>query len=460
MEIPRLVIGATQSGTGKTSLSLALVHALTRRGLRVQAFKVGPDFLDPTHLAIASGRPCYNLDGWMSGEAYVKQLFARASATADIAVIEGVMGLFDGADPRTSEGSTAEIARWLGAPVLLLTNAHGAARSLAATVKGFCELEAGLTIAGVVANHIGSDRHIAWLREALQSANLPPLLGGILRGAFPVLPSRHLGLVTGDERTLTPAVLNELADALEKSLPLEEVIALARGAKSLADAAQRSPETLDRRVRLGIARDEAFHFYYPDNLEALRAAGCELVFFSPLHDEQLPKDLDAMYLGGGYPEEYAAALAANRDMRAAVRAFASAGHAVYAECGGLMYLAKTLETREGQNFPMAGVMSAQTRMLPRRKALGYVEVTLAADSLWGRSGAVVRGHEFHYSELVGEPTGKPEWRKVYTLQHRRSEKAVAEGYQRGRILASYVHTHFASRPDAVRAFVANCGGAR
>ena len=224
MSCRRIVIAATGSGVGKTSVTLALVRALVRRRLRVQAFKVGPDFLDPTHLALASGWPCYNLDGWMCGRDYVLDLFRRKTADADVAVIEGVMGLFDGASPDTSEGSTAEIARWLDAPVALVVGVHGVARSLAATVKGFAALEPDLKLCGVIANQSGSQRHAEWLSAALASAALPPLLGAIPRGAFPALPSRHLGLVTADRERLSPAVLDAFADALEQHAKVDAII--------------------------------------------------------------------------------------------------------------------------------------------------------------------------------------------------------------------------------------------
>ncbi|MGD0916490.1 MAG: cobyrinate a,c-diamide synthase, partial [Thermodesulfobacteriota bacterium] len=225
--IPRIVIAGTQSGAGKTSLALALTKSLERRGLRVQTFKVGPDFLDPTYLTLASGRPCYNLDSWMTGKEYILELFLRKTVDADIAVIEGVMGLFDGSDPANSEGSTAEIACCLNAPVLLVVNVHGMARSLAAIVKGCVEFEQDLRIAGVIANHSGSDLHKDWLTQSLESASLPPLLGAIPRGALPTLPSRHLGLITADPQNLSPTILEELTEAFEKHLSLDVLLQIA-----------------------------------------------------------------------------------------------------------------------------------------------------------------------------------------------------------------------------------------
>lgn len=445
------MIGGTQSGVGKTSVTLGLVAALKRRGLRVQTFKVGPDYLDPTYLTLASGRPCYNLDGWMMGEPYVRGLFQRVAVDADIAIIEGVMGFFDGADPVTLEGSTAEIACWLDAPVALVANAHGAGRSFAAAVHGFATFEPGIRVAGVIANRCGSDRHAEWLRASLSGALLPPLLGTIKRGGLPELPSRHLGLVTADTKRFTQEVLDQLANAIESSVSLDRIVETARAAVpiTLKDSNSTVGES-STKVRLGIALDEAFHFYYQDNLDAMERAGCELIPFSPLRDIALPQGLHGIYIGGGYPEEHAAALALNKGMLESVRKFAASDRVIYAECGGLMYLSKGIEVLDGTRHSLAGLIPAWTRMCPRRKSLGYVEAVMTRDTLWGTCGECLRGHEFHYSELVGAPA---EWETAYALHYRRSDHPTPEGFQRGSVLASYAHLHFASRPEAVSHFV-------
>ena len=451
MNIPRLVIAGTQSGVGKTSLTLGLVAALKRRGLRVQTFKVGPDYLDPTYLALASGRPCYNLDGWMTDESYVRALFRRVCADADVALIEGVMGLFDGADPATLEGSTAEVARWLDAPVALVASAHGAGCSFAAMVHGFATFAPEIRVTGVIANRCGSDRHADWLAASLSSASLPPLLGAVKRAALPELPSRHLGLVTADEIRFSQEVLDRLADAVETAISLERILEEARSAVPIQTPPMPSaPFIAPAPLRLGVARDEAFHFYYPDNLDALENAGCELVAFSPLRDDALPPGLHGIYIGGGYPEEHAEALAANAGMLDSVRKFAASQRVIYAECGGLMYLSQGIETLDGARHSMAGLLPAWTRMCPRRQSLGYVEAELTRECLWGGRGERLRGHEFHYSEWAGVPT---DCESAYALHYRRSERPAAEGFQRGSVLASYAHLHFASRPGAVAHFV-------
>jgi cobyrinic acid a,c-diamide synthase len=491
MNHPRIVIAGTQSGVGKTSLTLAIVTALRKRGLTVQTFKVGPDFLDPTYLTVASGRPCYNLDGWMAGRDYVCRLFARASKGADISVIEGVMGLFDGADPAGSEGSTAEIARWLDTPVLLIAEVYGMARSLAALVKGYASFEKNLRLAGVIANRCGSERHASMLAISLAAEKLPPLVGGIPQGALPNLPSRHLGLVTADSGNLPLSVLDGLAEAFERYASVDEILSIARSAPLInttavpSDVASlpsflkrgrgrfshtdknppKSPFTkggltgleIDKRISIGVAHDAAFHFYYQDLFDELEMRGCTLHHFSPLADSRLPGNLDALYLGGGYPEEYAEILSGNRQMLSAIREFSSSGRPVYAECGGLMYLCRTLEKQDGTQYPMAGLIPASTRMLDRLKSLGYVEVTLNADSLWGAEGATLRGHEFHYSELTADPTADSSWRAVYTLKRRRTDGVTKEGFQSGRLLASYSHLHLASHPEALRYFIDHCG---
>ena len=450
-------MAGTHSGVGKTSLSLGLVAALRRRGLRVQTFKVGPDFLDPTYLALASGAPCYNLDGWMSGSRdYVCRLFGRHSENADVAVIEGVMGLFDGAGPATMEGSTAEIARWLDAPVLLIANAHGLGRSLAAAVKGYATFEPGVNVAGVIANQCGSEGHAEGLAHSLRASSLPPLLGAIPRDGIPKLPSRHLGLVTADPGNLASSTLEALAYALEKYASLDEILRLARSVPPVEIFVPQR-RAVPKRLRIAIARDRAFHFYYQDLLDELELAGGELIPFSPEEDKRLPA-CDALYIGGGYPEEHAEALSANQAMREAIRQLAAANRPIYAECGGLMYLAESLQTGDGREYPMVGLLPAGTRMLDRKKTLGYVEVTLTENSLWGPKGTIMRGHEFHYSELTANPAGTAGWQAPYSLRRRRAQRVRDEGFQLGRVLASYVHLHLASHPGAVQYFIDHCGG--
>jgi cobyrinic acid a,c-diamide synthase len=454
--LPRIVIAGTNSGVGKTSLTLALVSALRKRGLAVQTFKVGPDYLDPTYLSIASGRPCYNLDGWMAGKDHVCSLFHERAASADISVVEGVMGMFDGSDPVDPAGSTGEIAAWLQAPVLLVVNAHGMARSIAALVKGYAEFDPLVALRGVIANRCGSERHGHWLGESLRAFGLPPTVAWPVRGAFTALQSRHLGLVTADTRNLPHEALDSYAEALEQYANLDAIIEIARAAPVMPEIDPTVPFTNVEPIRLGLAFDEAFHFYYADNLEALEARGCKLVRFSPLTDAGLPADLDGIYFGGGYPEEHAAGLSRNDAMIRDVRDFVGSGRPVYAECGGLMYLCRGIELADGVRHELVGAVPHWTRMLPRLRTLGYAEVTVQQDSLFGPQGSVLRGHEFHYSELAEEPEWSNEVRPAYRTRRMRSDEQLFEGFQIGNVVASYVHVHFASRPHAVDHFVALC----
>jgi len=452
---PRIVMAGTNSGTGKTSLSIALVAALKKRGLRVQAFKVGPDFLDPTLLSAVSGRECFNLDAWMMGKDYALDLFARKTADADIAVVEGVMGMFDGAEPKSSHGSTAEMAQWLESPVLLVVDASGMSRSIAATVKGFSGFEPGVNIHGVIANRVGSERHAKMLSEALQSCSLPPLVGAIPKGAFPPLASRHLGLVNARAQNLSPEVLAQFAAAVEENADVDAIIQMARKAPRIAGGGLPAGTPAKKRVAVGIAFDDAFSFYYRDTLSALEAAGCDLVRFSPIADGKLPEGLSALYFGGGYPEEHARELCENRGMLEDVRRFASTDRPIYAECGGLMYLSDGVELRDGGKFPLAGILPSWVKMNEKFRALGYAEVVLKKDTLVGGAGARLRGHRFHYSGLARDPV-RGGWDTAYSLTGRNGGPASDEGYQRGNVLASYVHLHMASRPDSINNFIACC----
>lgn len=331
-----LVVCGTHSGCGKTSVTLGLLRALCRRGLRVQPFKVGPDFIDPGLHAAAAGRESHNLDTWMMPEAAVRALFARHAHDADVAVVEGVMGLFDGRSGADEAGSTAHLAKLLGLPALLVADASSQARSMAALVQGFARFDPGLRLAGVALNRVASPRHAALLREALEAAGDAPLVGLLPREASIGLGSRHLGLVTAEDTQALDARLDALADWVEQGMDIDALLA------ALPDVALTATEDAEPpcppQARIGVARDSAFCFLYAENLRLLEAAGAELVFFSPLADAALPPDLHGLYLPGGYPELAAAELAANAAMRAAVRDFCASGRVVWAECGGYMYL--------------------------------------------------------------------------------------------------------------------------
>jgi cobyrinic acid a,c-diamide synthase len=427
--------------------------ALARRGLRVAAFKVGPDFIDPGHHARITGSPSRNLDGWMLSRPYNLEAFRKSAAAADIAVVEGVMGLYDGYDGKTEDGSSAQMAKWLGLPVLLVVDARGMARSAAALVQGFENFDPAVRFAGVMFNRLGSPRHLGYLQEAVEGAVRMPCLGGMRREEALAIPERHLGLVTREEHFLEDAAIARLAERIEGGM---DVGRLLTGMPEITGPAAPTPAPGPRpsgRVRIGVARDPAFCFYYPDNLELLETCGARLVFFSPLREADLPPDLDGIYFGGGYPELFAEELSANTTLRTRIREKSLEGMPVYAECGGFMYLCTDLQGGNGRRFPMAGCFPFATRMLPRLKALGYREVCLSRDVVLGRRGAVMRGHEFHYSEIV-EPL--PPAQTAYRVAGRAGMERTLEGYVSRRTLGSYIHLHWGSEPQAADAFVQAC----
>lgn len=454
-----LLVAGTHSGCGKTLVSLSLMAALVRRGLSVQAFKVGPDFIDPGHHAAVTSLPSHNLDGWMTNRAAVQDIFTRHTIYAqnqpDIAIIEGVMGLYDGASGSDDTGSTAQIAKWLNAPVLLVADARSMARSAAALVRGYTQFDSALRFAGVAFNRVGSENHAALLTEAM-AAHCPqiPLCGCLSRREELAVPSRHLGLITAQEHRLDAARRNAMAEWIEEGIDIPAFLSLL---PELHPGLPAEVHTVPVRARIGVARDDAFCFYYADNLRLLEQAGAELVFFSPMHDVALPDGLDGLYLGGGYPELHAHTLADNTAMREAVRAFSLSGHPIYAECGGFMYLMRELRTHEGHVLPMCGCFAMGCAMDTRMRALGYRETTTMAPSPLGPPWTVARGHEFHYSHII---EADPAALAVYKLRDRRDWRDQSEGFVRGNTLGSYIHLHFASNPAVAEAFVSACEAVR
>lgn len=444
-----IVIAGTSSGCGKTSVALGLMKAFARKGLVVQGFKSGPDFIDPGLHRLATGLPSHNLDGWMLTSEENHRIFRRNHEGCDLSIIEGAMGLFDGIGAVSEEGSSAQLAKILGVPVMLVVNARGMARSAAALVKGYAEFDPELRLDSVLFNMTGSPAHGRILAQALDGRGVR-VLGSLQRQADLPLPSRHLGLVTADDLDRREERLNALADWVEASLDLDAFLEALPDCSlpSLSDGGVRMPE-----IRIGYARDRAFCFYYEENLRMLRQAGAELVPFSPLHDTNLPPALKGLYLGGGYPELHAAELAANTTMLGKIRDFCHSGKPVYAECGGFMYLMKSLRTRDGQEHPMAGVFDFSCAMQGRHQALGYREISLNASAPLGPAGEKARGHEFHYSHLSGSD---PAAAQVYEACDR-SGKANAGGYLKANCLASYVHLHFGSNPHMAERFVGACG---
>jgi len=446
---PTLLIAGTHSGSGKTTATLAILAALVRRGLVVQGFKVGPDFIDPGHHSAITGRPGRNLDTWLLGPEALARTFRRGASGADVAVIEGVMGLFDGRGALDESGSAADLARLWGLSVVLVVDARGMSRSIAPLVRGFAGFDPGVRVAGIVANKVGSRRHHdAYLAPALARA-CPEVerLGYLARDERLAIPSRHLGLETADEFRPGSRFVEALADAAEASLDLDRLLALAE-APTLPESRDSPTTPPVRAARIAWARDPAFCFYYEENLDLLRDSGGELVAFSPLGDRALPDGVDLLYLGGGYPEVFAAELAANEPMRRSIRRFHADGGAILAECGGLMACCRELVDTSRRAFPMWDLIPARVAMQSRFAALGYVTAVSDHPSLLGPAGTAIRGHEFHYSTL--EPLGP--LARLNRL-HRPEGEPKPDAIRVGGLVAGYAHLHFGSNPEAARKVV-------
>jgi cobyrinic acid a,c-diamide synthase len=442
------MVAGTASGVGKTTVALAMMAALRKRGCRVQPFKCGPDFLDTGHHGAICGRASRNLDTWMlDGEAN-RAIFATAIRDADAAIVEGMMGLYDGVTGGTEAGSAAEIAKLLDLPVVLVLDAAKSARSIAAVVKGFESFDPAVRFAGIVLNHVGSDQHYRMLEIAIRSVTATPLLGPMPMDPAIAIRERHLGLYTTEETTSAEDRLAAFAQA-GQHLDLTPLLSLSWPGVMAKSAPAPALRPGEKRVRIGVARDKAFSFCYEDNLDLLREHGAEIVFFSPLGDAGFPENLDGLYLVGGYPELYADALSRNASMLAGMRAFAQAGKPVYAECGGMIYLGQSLTTLDGRSFAMAGVLPMEFEMTSRLMNFGYVEVAFVADCLLGEKGTAVRGHSFHCSRMRTGNTMPTAYRLKYSL----SGRDELEGFHCGNVLASYVHLHFRGNPSLAASLV-------
>ncbi|SED07380.1 cobyrinic acid a,c-diamide synthase [Streptomyces sp. 2224.1] len=448
--IPRLVIAAPSSGAGKTTVATGLMAAFAEAGLVVSPHKVGPDYIDPGYHSLATGRPGRNLDAYLCGPGRIAPLFLHGAAGADLALVEGVMGLFDGASGMGELSSTAQVAKLLRAPVVLVVDASSQSRSVAALVHGFASWDPQVRLAGVILNKVGSDRHEELLREAMESSGVP-VLGALRRDGRAGTPSRHLGLVpVAERRAEAVESVAELAARVRKGCDLEALLALARTVPELPDApwdpaAELSVAegvTAPQRPLIAVAGGPAFTFSYAEHAELLAAAGAEVAAFDPLRDEQLPPGTRGLVIGGGFPEMYAPDLSANAPLRAAVAALAASGAPVSAECAGLLYLSRSLDGK-----PMCGVLPAESRMT-ERLTLGYREAVALRDNALAAAGTRVRGHEFHRTVLEPGAGAGPAW----GLTH--PERRV-EGFVSGGVHASYLHVHWAAEPSLAGRLVAS-----
>jgi cobyrinic acid a,c-diamide synthase len=444
-----VVIAGERSGVGKTTVTLALLAALRQRGQAVQSFKVGPDYIDPMFHTYITGRPCRNLDPVLTSEAYVRDCFTQNCQTADYVLVEGVMGLFDGASGADDTASTAHIARLLKLPVVLILDCSRTSRSIAAIAHGYRTFDPRVKITGVILNRVGSDRHLELLTQALEPLHIP-ILGILRRQAEITLPDRHLGLVPTAELNQLDTVVERLAHIGQTCFDWETLLPLLR-TETAATHSSNSVTPHHLNVRLAIAQDEAFSFYYADNLDILRQLGAELFPWSPLRDCALPPEVQGLYFGGGFPEVFAAQLADNQPARGAVKAAIQAGMPTYAECGGLMYLCHHIEDFAQNTHAMVGILPT-TAQMGQQLTLGYRQATALQDSCLMCKGDRIWGHEFHRSTLVSEPE-----QPLLALQGYEAQRTLPlEGWQTQQVHASYVHLHFGAQLSLAQRFLRHC----
>jgi cobyrinic acid a,c-diamide synthase len=454
-QIKGFVIGATGSGTGKTTVTIAILSYLAEKGYKIAPFKVGPDFIDPGHHSKIAGKTSFNLDSWMLSKAYNTRLFSEKSQGADVAIVEGVMGLFDGYSGLSESGSTAQMAKWLNLPVVLIVSAKGKARSAAAIVKGFETFDAKLKIAGVIFSQTGSLRHYDYLKKAVEQSCKTPCLGCLPKNEKIIMPERHLGLVTADEFTLPEPTQRLLSEMVEENVDVKRLIENLEPFSIETETDKR--ETRHPQFRsptIGVPRDKAFCFYYQDNLDLLKASGANILEFSPLKDKHLPDGIDGLYFGGGYPEVYAEKLSQKTDLLKEIKQHSKAGMPIYGECGGFMFLCESMTgLSNGKSHKMAGCFDFKVHMSKRLRSLGYREITLKQNTIIGKKGDVLRGHEFHYSSLENPELNMD---NVYHVTSRAGQDLSLKGYQKGNTLGSYLHVHFGSNPSSSKYFVNAC----
>ncbi|EOG8081647.1 cobyrinate a,c-diamide synthase [Citrobacter sp. CK184] len=445
------ILAGTGSGCGKTTVTLGLLSLLKRRGMRVQPCKVGPDYLDTGWHTAVCGSASRNLDSFMLPEPVLNALFCEHMQQADVAVIEGVMGLYDGYGTDPNYCSTAAMAKQLGCPVILLVDGKAVSTSIAAMVMGFQHFDPDLNIAGVIVNRVNSETHYQLLKTAIERYCSLPVLGYVPGVEGVALPERHLGLITARESVVNQQPWQDFADTLERTLDIDALLSLSQLTALPAGEWPALPDPqAGKGLTVAIADDEAFNFYYPDNIKLLERTGVTMTRFSPLHDSTLP-ECQMIWLGGGYPELHAGALAANTPMLAQMRAAHQRGVAIYAECGGLMYLGSTLEDASGEIHRMVDVIPGHSKMGKRLTRFGYCEAQAREQTLLAAAGEVLRGHEFHYSDFLPENPAVMACRKV------RDGKTLQEwsgGWQVGNTFASYLHVHFAQRPAMLNHWLA------
>jgi len=450
--IPRIIIAGTHSGVGKTTIVTGLLAVLKQQGLTVQSYKVGPDYIDGGYHQLASGRVAHNLDTWLVPTDKVVPIFAKTAVGNDMVIIEGVMGLYDGG--RQGVSSTAAIAKLLKAPVILVIDAKSMGESAAAIALGYKMYDQEVNLVGVIINRLGSASHQKMVTEALERIHIP-VLGCIYRNEGLSMPERHLGLTPVTEYNAQDMIAT-LCLQIAEQVDVEKIMSIASSApelctmlKSLSDAKQSPP-----RVRIGVAQDEAFSFYYPESLEVLKTMGAQIIPFSPLNDTHLP-DVDGLLFGGGFPEMFVSQLTANARMRQSIHDASTAGMPIYAECGGFMYLTRKIIDFDGTEYEMVGAIPASCSMQSKLQTVGYIEATSLTDNVLCSAGARMRGHEFHFSLMNHEESSQPfPW--AFEFKKVRTGAVYPSGYAHGNLLASYLHMHFAGNEQAAGHFINKC----
>lgn len=449
---PRILLAGTNSRVGKTTLTIGVISALRKRGLIVQPFKAGPDYIDPSYHTYVSGRTCRNLDSWMLAKDAVLELFQRQAESCDISVVEGVMGLYDGLAAQ-EEGSSAHLAKILKSAVILVVDAGSLSRSAAAVVLGYKEFDRDVNLRGVILNNIGSPAHFSSVKYSIENNTGLPVLGFLPKDQDLNLYQRHLGLIPTQEKKPLNSFLNRVTRLVEDNIDVDKVIAISRGSAQLPDFKRRlfPQDRPQLKVNIALAKDAAFNFYYQDNLDILVHHGAKLIEFSPLKDKAIPPGVTGIYIGGGFPELFACRLAKNIALKNDILRLARGGMPVYAECGGMMYLMKNIINFRNKNFAMVGVFDFSVKMGHKLAALGYVNIEVIKDNILSQRNTLARAHVFHWSSLSGRPG-----RINFTYHLRKNETVINDGFSKWNVLASYAHLHFGANERFAKNFLLNC----
>lgn len=449
MGIPRIVIAGTQSGVGKTTVATGLMAALRSAGYTVQGFKVGPDYIDPSYHSMVTGRSSENLDSWMVPSDQILEIFSQASKNADVAVIEGVMGFYDGMNGKDDSGSSSQIAKLLNCPVLLVIDCHQMARSAGAVALGFRDFDPKVKVKGVILNNIAGEMHAQWCREAVESIGLP-VVGWLPINKKVSLPERHLGLIPTPEKQNSP-VLKEITGFIKEHISIDQVYGIAKSAGPLPAAKKKIFPSKKQKadVKIGVAFDEAFNFYYPTNLNLLEQYGAEIVRFSPIKDKELPKGVSGLYIGGGFPEMFLKELESNQSMRKSILQASEKGMPIYAECAGLMYMTKSIADFDGKSYSMVGALEGKTKMTSCT-LIAYVTAEVVNRNILSNKDSSIKGHEFHNSVITDIPQST---KFAYNMLMGQGIKDKKDGWVKNNILASYMHIHFAQNNEIAKSFI-------